>query len=162
MRQGALPGAPDDRIAAFAREISDFDRTLQGATTAMDEAGVRIRAIKSALMRSTVGDASLDDQARTLERRLADLRFHMTGDTLRDEFNEPGPLSLADRFRAISRSAGTTYGPTPNQLASFDVVKEQFAALRRDFDQLVGADLPALEAKLGPAGVPWTPGRGAQ
>ena len=52
-------------------------------------------------------------------------------------------------------------GSTPNQLASFAVVKEQFAALRRDFDQLVGVDLPALEAKLGPAGVPWTPGRGA-
>jgi hypothetical protein len=86
----------------------------------------------------------------------------MTGDSLRDDFNEPGPLSLTDRFRAMSRGAGTTYGPTPNQLASFEVVKEQFAVLRHDLDQLVGVDMPALESKLGAAGVPWTPGRGAQ
>jgi hypothetical protein len=42
---------------------------------------------------------------------------------------------------------------------SIDIGREALASLASDLEQLVGADLPALEAKLDGAGVPWTPGR---
>ena len=54
----------------------------------------------------------------------------------------------------------STYGPTPTHRRQFEIAKDQFAALREQLTQLVDTDLPALEAQLDAAGVPWTPGRG--
>ena len=52
-----------------------------------------------------------------------------------------------------------TRGPTATQRMSVDIGRQGLAALAAELEQLVGADLPALEAELDAAGVPWTPGR---
>ena len=42
----------------------------------------------------------------------------------------------------------------------FEIAQEEFAELNATLTQLLETDLPALEAELDAAGVPWTPGRG--
>jgi hypothetical protein len=39
------------------------------------------------------------------------------------------------------------------------IVREQFATVRTALNTLATEELPALEARLQAAGVPWTPGR---
>ena len=112
-------------------------------------------------MRSTVGDSSLDDEARTLERRLNDLQQRLVGDRKRRRMGDPGPISIERRLDVAEMGNRlSTYGPTPTQRQSFEIAKGQFAELRRELDRLIDVDVPALEEKLESAGVPWTPGRG--
>ncbi len=160
MTQGTLPGATPEQLAAFLRELAEMQRAIGGARSAIDETGERLEPIKEALMRSTVGDASLDDEARELERRLDKLRLWLVGDRRRGRAGDPGPVSIARRLDVVVNGTGrSTYGPTATHRRSFDIAGEEFAELRRDLDRLIEVDLPALEKKLEAAGVPWTPGR---
>ena len=143
------------------RDIDELRRAVSGAGAAIEETAERLRAIRDALMRSTVGDASLDDEVRALEGRLADLREALDGNEQQDAIGEPTPPSVSRRlFTLAFAHRYTAYGPTPHHLESLAVVEEGFAEIRDGLDRLVDVDLPALEDKLDAAGVPWTPGRG--
>lgn len=160
MRKGTLPGAPIGQVVAYWKEVGDLDRTVRGATAALAAAKQRVKAIKEALVRSTAAGTGLDDRARTIERKLADLDIRLSGDPEREAiFNAGGPIAIVNRLRAATRSSAT-YGPTPNLRGSLEIAKQDFAVLRVELDTLVKADLPALEKDLDAAGVPWTPGRG--
>ena len=41
-----------------------------------------------------------------------------------------------------------------------EIAQEEFTELAAAVDEIVSVDLPALEADLDAAGVPWSPGRG--
>jgi hypothetical protein len=160
MRKGTLTGAPVGDVVAYWEQVSNLDRAMRGAIAALAAANVRVKAMKEALVRSTVGDAKLDDRVRNIERKLAELDLRLNGDTEReDTFNEGGPIAIVNRLRTAQRSSAT-YGPTSNLRGSLDIAKQNFDALRIDLDALLSGELPALEKDLDAAGVPWTPGRG--
>ncbi|HSO23728.1 MAG TPA: hypothetical protein VLT81_18895, partial [Chondromyces sp.] len=48
---------------------------------------------------------------------------------------------------------------TATHRRAFEIAAEQFAGLEPQLRSLIERDLPALEAKMEAAGVPWTPGR---
>ncbi|MDX1503886.1 MAG: hypothetical protein R3325_16125, partial [Thermoanaerobaculia bacterium] len=54
----------------------------------------------------------------------------------------------------------STYGPTPTHQRQIEIAAEQYEELREELRQLIEVELPALEADLDAAGVPWTRGRG--
>ena len=119
-------------------------------------------AIKQALMRSTVASSSLDDKARAMWRQVKDMQLELSGSEMRDNAGDPGPVSIRTRMSTAWRgNMGSTYGPTPMHKRQFEIAQEQFAELNATLAQLLETDLPALEAELDAAGVPWTPGRGA-
>jgi photosystem II stability/assembly factor-like uncharacterized protein len=161
IRDPALPGATPKEAVAFLRELAELDRTVKGAGATIEEALTRLRGIKEALMRSTVGEATLDDQARTLERRLQDIKFELVGNQRREGYGDPGPVSVSRRISvATMGSRDSMYGPTPTHRESAEIAAEQFAELRQELRQLVEVELRELERRLEDAGVPWTPGRG--
>jgi hypothetical protein len=51
------------------------------------------------------------------------------------------------------------YGPTATHRRSFEIAREEFDEIEVRLRQLIDVDLPALEAKMEAAGVPWTAGR---
>ncbi|MEQ1833797.1 MAG: glycosyl hydrolase, partial [Candidatus Eisenbacteria bacterium] len=160
MRKGTLPTPPAVEVAALWQDVNDLDRALRSATAALAGATQRVKAMKEALNRSTTPDTKLDDRARAIERKLADLDLRLNGDFEREEnFNEGGPISIANRIRTATRTSAS-YGPTPNLRSSLEVGKQEFATLRAELDALLSGELPALEKDLDAAGVPWTPGRG--
>jgi photosystem II stability/assembly factor-like uncharacterized protein len=160
MREGTLPGASPEELVAFRREVDAVRREASGANAAIEEAKKALTGIKEALMRSTVGDTSLDDEARALEARLLDLDERLNGERRRGRMGDPGPVSISRRLDVASMGTGSsTYGPTPTHVESFEIGKAEFAELETELDRLLGVDLPALKEKLDDAGVPWTPGR---
>jgi len=160
MRKGELPGSPVGDVVAYWEQVSSLDRAMRGAIAAIAAAKVRVKAMKEALVRSSVSDGKLDDRVRAIERKLANLDLRLNGDTEReDTFNEGGPIAIVNRLGAASRSSAT-YGPTANLRGSLDIAKQDFDALRGELDALLSGDMPALEKDLDAAGVPWTPGRG--
>jgi hypothetical protein len=52
-----------------------------------------------------------------------------------------------------------THGPTGTHREQYRIARRLFGGLYPDLQQLVETDLPALEARLEEAGVPWTTGR---
>ncbi|MGB6994964.1 MAG: glycosyl hydrolase, partial [Thermoanaerobaculia bacterium] len=113
------------------------------------------------LMKSTVNDASLDDEARALERQLFELRGMLRGNERQSEIGEPMPHTIGRRLSAASIGTTlSTYGPTPNLRQTLAIAEEDLAEVKQRLKQLVEVDLPALEEGLEAAGVPWTPGRG--
>jgi len=160
MRTGTLPGASPDEVAAFLRQVAELQRAVQGARAAIDDTSRRLTGIQAALLRSTVGDTALDDEARALEDRLEGLRETLSGNAKRGMAGDPGPVSIAGRLQvAVMGNRSSTYGPTPTHRDSAAIAERRLAVLRTDLDRLIRVDLPALEEKLDAAGVPWTPGR---
>ncbi len=112
-------------------------------------------------MRSTVADARLDDQARAIERRLSEIRVELVGNRQREMYGDPGPVPISRRLGVVQIGTGaSTYGPTATHRESFEIARDDFGRLRTVLQQLMESELPALEASLDEAGVPWTPGRG--
>jgi hypothetical protein len=160
-RDPAIPGATPEEALAFLRNLAALDRAVQGAEATIEETEVRLRGIKEALMRSTIGESDLDDEARTLERRLQDIKYEIVGSPRRENYGDPGPVSVSRRISvATMGSRYSMYGPTPTHRESAAIAEEQFAELRQALRQLIEVDLRDLERRLEAAGVPWTPGRG--
>jgi hypothetical protein len=161
MREGTLPGSSPEETLAFTRELAEINRQADGAGEIIDQTVEHLQLIKHALMKSTVNDASLDDEARALERRLFELRGALRGNERRGKIGEPMPHTIGRRLSAAS--IGTmlsTYGPTPNHRQTLAIAEEELEEVKRGLEQLLEVDLPAFEERLEAAGVPWTPGRG--
>ncbi|MDH3253744.1 MAG: glycosyl hydrolase [Acidobacteriota bacterium] len=145
---------------AFLRELDATRRNAAAARAAIEETELRLAAIRETLMRSTVGGTDLDDEVRSLEKRLSDMKLALVGDEQRSRLGDPGPVSIDRRLQvAHFGNAWSTAGPSTTHRMSLDVAKSALDALRGALDEFFAADLPALEAKLDAAGVPWTPGR---
>jgi photosystem II stability/assembly factor-like uncharacterized protein len=161
MQEGTLDAAPPDQVVAFLKELSELQREVQGANSAVGGALERVGAIRETLMRSTASDPSLGEEARSLEQRLNDFSLKLNGESSRRMMGDPGPVSIDARINVASMgSRFSTYGPTPTHRRSVEIAEREFDALRPEIDHLIDVDLPALERKLDEAGVPWTPGRG--
>jgi hypothetical protein len=71
-----------------------------------------------------------------------------------------GPVSVNSRLGFGQTSAqGATYGPTKMHREQLEIGVAGLRALQDELAQVVETDLPALEARLDAAGVPWTAGR---
>ncbi len=163
LRQRGLKGADAQAVAVFQRETADLNRAALAARSAMDEASRQLKAMREALMRSTLADDATEREVREMERRVNDMRLKLSGNQTRDQFNEDVEVPIIRRLQvAMMGTSEASYGPTPTHKMSFDIAREEFEPLKRDLDALVHTQLPALERKLDAAGVPWTPGRGAE
>ncbi|MGB5890873.1 MAG: glycosyl hydrolase, partial [Thermoanaerobaculia bacterium] len=161
MREGTLPGSSPEETLAFTRELAEINRQVDGAGKILDQTAERLQLIKHALMKSTVNDALLDDEARALEQKVFELRGALRGNKRQEDIGEPMPHTIGRRLSAAS--IGTmlsTYGPTPTHRQTLAIAQEELEEVKQGLKQLLQVDLPAFEDQLEAAGVPWTPGRG--
>ena len=161
MRDGTLQGSSPEEMLAFTRELAEINRQVDGVGEILDQTAESLKLIKHALMKSTVNDASLDDEARALEQRLFELRGALRGNERQNEIGEPMPHAIDRRLSAASMgSMLSTYGPTPSHRQTLAIAQEELEEVKQGLKQLLEVDLPAFEEQLEAAGVPWTPGRG--
>ncbi len=157
----AIPGAGPTAAAAYHQRVAEVERALDGVGQALADARTRVGLLRTALEHSPVAPGSdLDGAVRGLETRLTELDVTLNGSGARRSIGEPVTPSLADRLWAAAPSGGgSTHGPTTTQRRSLELVETGFAALRAGLAAIVEGELPALEARLEAAGVPWTAGR---
>jgi hypothetical protein len=161
MTSGTLTGMAPAEVTVFLRRLDELQRAVTGARAALEEALSRVGSIEEALMRSTVGNSSLDDEARALHKRLLAQKEALLGDQQKRKVGEPRPPSVLRRIEVVlTGNRHSTYGPTPTHRRSYEIAMEEFSEVREALHSLIDVELPALEEKLEAAGVPWTPGRG--
>ena len=160
LRRGTLAGSSDSEREAFGRTLESMQRSVGAAGRVLGEAETQLKAMATALMRSTASDPSLDDRVRSLQRSVAEMRLQLGGDPRRDNAGDPGPVSIRRRMSVAALGTGfSTYGPTPTHRESLRIARKSFSTLKQQLDRLTGTEIPALERALDAAGVPWTPGR---
>ena len=69
--RGAMEGASIAERTAFAQRLAKTSGAVSAAGRSIGENLQRVQAIQQVLMRSTLDEPALDDQARELERRLS-------------------------------------------------------------------------------------------
>ncbi|MFH1176461.1 MAG: glycosyl hydrolase, partial [Acidobacteriota bacterium] len=160
MREGTLPGAKPEDVAAFLRRVAAANRAISGARAAMDAGFERLRTLRRVLQRSTVAPDSLDADVRGLEARLFEVEAALFGNRTMARSGEPAAPSVAGRLRVVrTGNEYSTYGPTPTHRRSLEIAEHQLGRERGRLHELLDVELPALEQRLEAAGVPWTPGR---
>jgi photosystem II stability/assembly factor-like uncharacterized protein len=158
--EGALEGSAPSDTAAFMRQVADLQRAVSAADEATKLAFKRIEHLEAALARSTVDPGTLDAELETLKQRLYQLDEALSGNRSRREMGEPTVPNVSRRLQVAAMGSGMSdYGPTATHRRSFEIGREEFSRVEVDLRTLIDTDLPALEAKMERAGVPWTPGR---
>ena len=160
INEPAIAAQDREAVLAFQRQTGELLRAVTGSQRVAGAAAQRIAAIKQALERWPAAPSELMDEARAVELRLLDLREALDGSRTRASRQEPDMPGIASRVNQIVRGHWNgMHGPTGTHRQLYDIASEAFGALYPDLQQLVETDLPALEARLEEAGVPWTTGR---
>ncbi len=160
INEPAIPQRDRARILAFQRETGELLRAVTGSQRVAAAAAQRISAIKQALERWPAAPVELANEARAQELRLLDLRETLEGSRTRTSRAEPDLPGITGRVNQIVRGHWNgMHGPTETHREQYRIARRLFGGLYPDLRQLVETDLPALEARLEEAGVPWTTGR---
>ncbi len=147
-------------VLAFQKQTAALQRTARGALQVLSNAQEQIRYIKRAVMVAPELSPEIRLEARALELRLMDIAERFNGDPTRPRRSEPALPGLTHRIgQIVSGHWSTTSAPTATHLRAFEIAATQLEEALEELREAVEVDLPALNAKLDDAGVPWTPGR---
>ncbi len=161
LRERGLEGAEPEVVAAFWRELAEMDRVAEASRALFRETEAKLAAMKGALMQSTVPNQELDARVRDIERRVKALHERLAGNERRDSYGDPGPVHVMRRLGVVGiGNSLSTYGPTEMHRRQFEIAQQDFAGIRSEFASILETEMPALEADLDAAGVPWSTGRG--
>jgi photosystem II stability/assembly factor-like uncharacterized protein len=158
--EGALEGTSPIETAAYMQQVASLQRAVSAASQLVDHGFDRIEYMEKALVRSKTDPGGLDTELEAMKQRLYEIDQALSGNRSRQNMGEASSPTISRRLRTASSSDGSSdYGPTAMHRRNFEIASQEFAALEPKLRQLLEVDLPALEAKMEEAGVPWSPGR---
>ena len=152
----------EDRLALadFQEKLARLQKAQASAEQFATEARTRLEAIKRAIDATPALPPKLREEARSLEKRLAEITRSLRGDSVMRARNEPTPASISER---VSSAAGSlrqsTSRPTKTAMESYQIASDELAGEIPKLRRLVETDIRALEKQLDAAGAPPTPGR---
>ena len=158
--EGVLEGSSPTDVAAFMGQIAELQRGVTAADEAMELTFKSVEELERALARSTVDPGTLDTELEALKQKLYELDQALSGNRAIGAIGHPQAPTVSGRLRVASMGGGMSdYGPTATHRRSFEIARQEFGEIEVGLRQLIDVDLPALEAKMEAAGVPWSPGR---
>lgn len=151
-----LPEKDKAALLAYQKKAGELQRAMMGAAAAGAEALERLSFIRKALLDTPRADASLLQQARTIETGIRDALRALTGDRTVGRRSEASLPSLMDR---VSTQVGSTGPITKTVLRDYEIAADGFGPVLETLRGLIDRDLRSLTAAMEAAGAPWTPGR---
>ena len=160
LREGALPSADPKDVAAFWKELADFDRSRSALALEASTAKDRVKAMRIALSRASAAPGNLDKKLYDLQMQLSAIDETLYGSAAKRSVMETTDPTINDRISAARTGTGqSTYGPTPMHQRSLAIAKEEFATLKDQVNATLRSTLPKLERELQDAGAPWIQGQ---
>ena len=153
--------APDyTQVAAFQQKTGELMRQTLGASSELRRAEDKLPYLRRALLDTPNAPTDLFSQLDQVAADLAGVRLALTGDAIRNRWEEPAVPSILGRIWQVAGGQWSTrQAPTATQEQSLQIAQSQFTAVKAELSDLLQQTLPALEADLEAAGAPWTPGR---
>jgi photosystem II stability/assembly factor-like uncharacterized protein len=157
---GTLPGTAPDDAAEYMARVAEMGRSATAADEALKNAFVRVERLSEALANSSIAPGTLDTELEALRQRLYEADAALGGNRSMAAFNLPQTPSVARRLQVAGGADGMSdYGPTAHHRRQLEIAETEFAELLPVLKQLLEVDIPAFEAEMEAAGVPWSPGR---
>jgi hypothetical protein len=155
-----LPEPDYKQVMAFQEQTAELMRKAQGAAEELQRGGERLKHMRKALLETPRADTTLFISLDDLEKSIAELYLRLVGDRTRGRWNESSVPSILGRIRRVASGHwDTRQAPTETQRQSLEVARTGLSQAISELSQLLGTDLPRVEAQLEAAGAPWTPGR---
>jgi hypothetical protein len=157
---GVLAGTPPNETAAYMAQVAALNRAVTAASEMVQHGFKRVDNLERGLARSQTAPGGLDSELESFKQKLYRVDEALNGNRSLGSMGEVRTPTISGRLRNAAMTDGMSdYGPTATHRRSFEIATEQFAELEPRIRQLLEVELPALEAKMETAGVPWTPGR---
>lgn len=148
-------------VAAFNAEVGSLQRALMATNAVAAGAAEQLDMIEHAVRRHPQVDLALIERVEAMRLQLTDLRQEISGDPTKRRRSEPEMPGIMQRLNTVVGGAwSVSYGPTQTHREQYAIAADAFADLLPRMRSFTENDLPALQAELEAAGVPWTPGRG--
>jgi photosystem II stability/assembly factor-like uncharacterized protein len=158
--EGALDGTSPEATLEYFLQVAELSRSVTAADEAMELGFKRIEHLEAALARSTVDPGTFDSELENLKQRLYEVDEKLTGNRSLASFGHPQTPNVSRRLRVASITDGQSdYGPTPTHRRALEIAETEFSGILPELRETLEVELPALEAKMEAAGVPWSPGR---
>ncbi|MEA5111038.1 hypothetical protein SDC9_26461 [bioreactor metagenome] len=157
-----LPAPDRGALVAFQREVAGLTRVVQGTQRYMNEMSDKLTTMMQAVHQTPEASPELKARILQLSLKVDEIQYAFTGKTPKAsrEENPPAPVALNERLgNLIFAFYGTTSAPTTTMRRSYEILRDEFPPLHAQLKQISEVDLPALEAEMEKAGVPYTPGR---
>ena len=157
-----LPGSTQEHRVVFESRVDELIRAASGTVSSVDAVIGELDAVKATVGRSQAGGA-LYELAHALQQRIRDAREVMTGNELRDYYNDLPIMSVQARlWHARFDPGSSAQGPTAAQQESYRIARKLYDETVIELTRLVDNDYAGLKEAMDTARVPWTPGRGLQ
>ncbi len=160
VREPTLAGTSQAERIEFSRQVDEMSRAVSGNINTIDEVVGELDVILDTLQNST-GDMTLYTEANSIRQRLIEIRDRLSGNETREQFGDPGPMSIRARLSYASYDPnGNAHGPTQTQRQAYAIASDAYAEIGPRLANLIENEYRNLKRALDAAGVPWTPGRG--
>lgn len=162
LNNSTLPAEDRKALVAFQQEVADLIRKVQGTENFASELSDRITTMMQAVHQTPGASPGLEAQLRTLQLNVDSILFAFNGEQPKASQEEvpPAPVSINGRLGNIAYAFyGSTSAPTETHRRSYEIIREEFPPLYNQLKQISETELPAIEAEMEKAGVPYTPGR---
>ena len=161
MRKGTLKGAKAEDVAAFWKEIADFQAQTSALLMVFNETKAKADAMYKALLKSNNKDAALNKQVHDFKLSLLKLEQKVFGSSTKAEIGEKDMPTIMSRMNAVTMgNMMSTYGPTTMHKQSFAIAQKEYMEVLSSITKIVEIELPKLEKALKNAGAPYIQGQG--
>ena len=154
LREGALPGASHDEVAAFMRAYEDATGSNSALDASISEATDLLAKMKIALSRIVSEGGMLESRVHDADQDLIALKTDIYGPSARQEPGERVNPTVGSRLFNLSIAVGTsTYGPTDTHKQQMAIVNTQLATFHERMVEL-NNKLENIKTALKSAGAP--------
>ena len=159
LKEGALKGKSYDEINTFREEYHAFAQDLTATNLKLSKSLKLINAMDNALKKADNPSSELFKRIHNAREIVLDIDKELSGDKTKAEIGEssnPTPNSYSGRFASILRNS--TYGPTENHIAMFELSKKRLESIKVKLENVINNVLKPLKTDIQEAGAPWIEG----
>ncbi|MEM9823064.1 MAG: glycosyl hydrolase [Bacteroidota bacterium] len=133
LRQGALKGASPDELAKFWRSYEEAVSQSSSTRLSLGNAKKKVKAMYTALERSTAVPGPLDNQLHELRKELITLELALNGSPAKGQPGEKTKPTVGERmFSLYIGLSNSTYGPTKFHKEGLAIVKQELQAMQKN------------------------------
>ncbi|MHC1777794.1 MAG: hypothetical protein AB9834_20510 [Lentimicrobium sp.] len=157
-----LPAEDRAALVAFQKQVAELIRKVQGTDNFAEELLEKLVTMQQAVHQTPGASPELEGRIHMLKLKVDDILFAFNGKEPKAsrEENPPAQVSINERLgNIIYAFYGSTSAPTSTHRRSYEIIRDEFPPLYAQLKQISEVELPAIEAEMEKAGVPYTPGR---
>lgn len=155
MHNGTLKGATLEKVTTFWRSYENTIGRVSALNMKVNKAGKRIKAMRTALLRTNSAPGDLDNRLNILEQRIANLNKEFFGNTSKQQVGEKTRPTIEHRMFSIYKGVErSTYGPTSTHLETMKIIDDQLKSITSKFTALKN-EVNSFSKALQEAGAPF-------